>query len=413
MNNLPKQIPSSIVPITEIQLSGVWARNTSYMNAQQPNGLGPNQMATFELPMELLDLRSATFQFTIVGIEGAGATFTRFNSDIRSIIKRMVVRFGSKYVVDTQNINLWFNITNGTKPVNWASSTGAIAYGTGDATNRNALFSNTSYTYAVQLYNLDNSLLNEVLPLNKLGVQAYIDLYFAPANECIESDGVGANYVVNNMQFHYASLVPNESWLSEYERQVRGPGVTYSYCSLENITDTTMLAAGITQASKILTFKYQSLIGIIAVMRPSANVSNMAASNKLNNYSYANVNTAYVKIGSQQYPINSNQSASDMLTMYADQFGLSMREDFAAATNWLGTTLPGSFVICIPLAKHIKEFEKVQNVSVDGLNTSIGTSIVFQLGFSSPLAAAQQIDFFALFESSLTFNPNGSVTWDT
>ena len=328
MSKLPVLLPEGIAPTSEMRLTGVLARNQSYINAQQPNGLGPNQMATFELPQELLDLRSATFQFTVTGTAGGGATYTRFNQDIRSIIKRVVVRFASKYVVDTQNMGLWYNITNGIKPVNWSTSTGTIAYGTGTTTQRNSLFSNSTYVYAVQLYNLENSLFNEVLPLNKLGVQCYIDIYFAPAAECIESDGTSPTYTVNNMQFHYASLVPNQSWLELYDEQVVR-GLTYSCCNVDNISDTTMLPAGVTSASKILTYKYSSLIGIVAVMRPLANISDVSANDKLNNFLYNNTNMAYVKIGSQQYPINSNQSASDMLTMYADQFGISMREDFA------------------------------------------------------------------------------------
>jgi hypothetical protein len=411
MDKLIKIIPNTIAPTTEVLLDGVAARNSSYVNAQQPNGLGPTQMVTFELPQELLDLRSSTFQFTVTGTAGGGATFTRFNQDIRSIIKRVVIRFANKYVADTQNMGLWYNITNYTKPVNWSTSTGTIAYGTGSTAQRNALFSNSTYIYAVQLYNLDSSLFNEVLPLNKLGVQCYFDIYFAPANECIESDGTNPTYTVNNMQLHFASLVPTQGWLEKYDSSV-SRGISYSYCAIDNISDTALLPAGISQANKILTFKYQSVIGLVMVMRPLSNVNSFSALDKLNNFQYNNTNVAYVKIGSQQYPINSNQSASDMLCMFADQFGLSMRKDFAAATNWISGSAQ-SFIVCIPLAKHIKEFEKVQNCSVDGLNTSIGTSINFQIQFSSPLGAAQQADFFCLSESSITFNPNGSITWTT
>jgi hypothetical protein len=412
MQTLNLAVPEGIAQSKEVKLSGILARNQSYVNSQQPNNIGPEQFTTFELPQELLDLRSATFQFKITGTPGVGSTYNRFNQDIRSIISRIIVRFGSKVVVDTHAKNLWYNITNYTKPVNWATSVGRITNGVGSTTERNALFSNPNYVYAVQLYNMENSFFNKVLPLNKLGVQCYIDIYFAQPNQCIESDAGSPTYVVNAMQFHYSSLVPDDNWNQMYNTQVSQGGCTYTYCNVENINDTSLMPAGVSSVSKILTYKYTSLVGVVAVMRPLANMSNFAANDKLNNYAFNNVNTAYVKIGSQQYPINSNQSGSDMLTMFAEQFGLSMRVDFAGATNWL-TGSPGSFVVCIPLAKHIKEFDRVKGISVDGLDTSIGTSVIINLQFSTPLAAAMQVDFFALYEAQVTFNQNGSITWNT
>jgi len=400
-------IPDGLAITREFTFGGVMARNNNYISARPQNGYTPGQFFTLEMPLEMLDFRSSTLQFTITGTPAGGATFTRFNKDIRSIFKRIVVRFGSKQVLDVQNNGLLYNILDGNLDVNWESTVGALTTGTGPAAQRNADFLNPNKVYAVQLYNNEDSFFYNVYPFQKLGVQCYIDVYLAPANEVIETDVSGATYVVNNVQWHTASLVPSKDWEIKYG--LRLPlGITFTYLTYENLYDSSVLQAGVSQASKTLSYKYSSLLGVFCVFQTSSTLQSQTTLNKLSTYNFLGLNSANLKIGSQCYPIDTNRSASDLLTMYAELFGLSMRFPFAQAVNFDST----NFVLCIPLARHIKENRDI-GASLDGLNTSIGTSITLDMGFSAPLPSAQTMNIYGLVENTITFNPNGSITWNS
>lgn len=404
-NGSPKALPESLALEKEFVYGGVIARANSYIPAKPESGYQPNQIMTIELPFEMVDLRASTLQFTITGVPAGGASFTRFNFDIRSIFQRIAIRFGSKYVLDQSNQNLLYNILDGTLDVNWAPTVGSINTGTGSTVQRNADFLNPNKVYAVQLYQNEDSWFYQVLACQKLGVQVFLDFYLASPNVCIETDVSGANYTVNNVQFHIASLVPSPSWDNLYNMRV-SDNLTYTYFSYENMYDSSILSAGTTRASKVLNYKYSSLIGLIFVMQDSATLNSQTQLNKLNTYNYNNLNYLQLKIGSASFPVDTQRSLSDLLSMYAETMGLSMRFPFAQSVNF-GST---NFIGCIPLAKMVKENRDI-NGSLNGLNVSLGTSLTLDMGFSTPLASNQTLNVFAIIENTIKYNPNGSVSF--
>ena len=204
-------LPESLALSEVYKYGGIRSRINNYFSAIPESNYTPGQTIMLQCPMELVDFRSHSLEFTVTGTPGTGATFTRFNKDIRSIIQRMVIKFGGKVVYDCQNQNLLFNLFDGTYDFNWEDSCGLIALGTGDATQRNADFINPNRIYSVQLYGLTPEFLNKVLPLQKLQVQLTIELTLAAPNVCIECDGTNPSYQVNNVRFHYASLVPDDN----------------------------------------------------------------------------------------------------------------------------------------------------------------------------------------------------------
>lgn len=398
-------IPSDLALYNTLKYDGVISRVNSYQPASPQSNYQAGQLITFQMPLEFLDFRNMSWQFTIQG-SVTGGTFARFNSDIRSIIKRMTIVFGSKVVYDCQHQNLLFNITNQIKDVNWAAGPGTILNGTGSTTQRNADFTNPNRVYAVQLYNQRAELLSSALPLQKLNMQMYINLYLAPANECVETDGTNPNYIVNNNQLHISSLIPSSGWEQRFASRIP-QGISFNYLNFENAFDTSILGVGVSRASKTLNFRYTSLTGIIFVMRPSAGLQNPATLNKLSEYDFNNLNSCSIRLGSFQQPTDQDTNYADRYTMAVELFGKSTQLPLALAQNFNTT----NFVGAVNLAKHPFEEMNSSN-SVNGVNTSISSALILDMSFSSPLSQNYTLDVYAMSECSVIWQPNGSIIWE-
>lgn len=405
MQNKETAISSDIALYDLLKYDGIISRLNTYVPASPESGYQPNQLITFAMPQEAIDFRNSSFQFT-VSASAPGSTYAYFNSDIRSIIRRMTVSFGSKIVLDIQNQNLLFNITNELKDPLWASYNGLILNGTGSQVQRQADFTNANRVYSVQLYNMNSELLSQVLPLQKLSMNMYVNIYLAAANECITTDSVNPTFTVNNCQFHYSSLVMSQTWENLWDAKIP-KSIAYNYITYENAFDTSLLANGISRASKTLNYRYTSLNGIIFVMRPSANINSLTAVDKLNRYDFNNLNLCQVRIGGYTQPSDNTANLSDRLTMVCEMFGLSTKNPLAGALNF-GST---SFVGAVNLARHPYS-SQTNNSSINGINTSISSALILDLGFSAPLSQAYTLDIYAVAENSIVFTTNGSLVWE-
>lgn len=405
MSNEIEGIPDNLGLYDVVKYGGVLSRQNSYQPASPQSNYQPGQLIQFALPNELLDLRNSSFQFNITGSR-VGGTFAMFQKDIRCIIKRMTISFGSKTVVDINNYGLLCSIMDNCKDTQWAESVGKLQYGTGDAASRQADFANSNRSYAVQLYNFSNhaELLGQVLPLMMLNVQLYINLYLALPSECITTDGTSASYVVNNCQFHCASLTPSPGWMNAYNAK---PSVNYNFLSLENNFDTSILQAGITKCSKTLNFRNSSLIGLFFVMRPSANLQNIAVDGKLSRYDLNDLNGFQIRCGTLTQPSDVTTSPQDVFTYMLELFNKSSQTSLQLAVDYSGQNFVGG----ISLAKHPFQ-DTTSDISINGMNTTIQSSLQMQLDFGTPLPANYTLDIFGVSEQQIQFLKNGGIIWE-
>ena len=402
---------------------GVLSRVNTYAPAIPQGPYIAGQQIQVQLPMEMIDFRNHALEFTIQGSQTGTAPTANtlaFNSDIRSIFKRITIQFGSQIVYDCIDQNVLYNILDLKNESTWASTVGKLNYGTGTLAQRSATFL-SSTSYAVQLYSLDSELLRKVLPLQKLGVQGIITLYLANANECIEYQGgdgtTVVGFTVNNVQFHYSSMNPSPAWDALYNDRMKSKGsAAWNYVNYENQFFTSTFNSGLVQASQALSFRYSSLLGLIAVFRPAANLNSYTAQNKMNNFEYPSIANAQLRIGSYVQPINSTTSVQDLYTMFIETFGMSIKFPSAASVGFsltngqVSQSSPGTFVLAINTSKH--PFEEVDsNNSINGINTAIANNLVLDLQFSVALPVTYQMDIFAISEQSLLFNANGSITY--
>ena len=386
----------------ELSYAGLLARNSAYVSFIPENGYKPSQTAYVDLPNTMIDMRKAFVRFTAVGTAAGGATYSRFNFDIRSIIKRVEVMIGSRTVVDIYNYNLLANMLDKLLDSSYPSTVGTISGGTGDATARNAAFASSDYD--VQLYHFNPSFFHSILPLQKLATNVRIRFTFADATECIETDVPGASYTVNNLQLHYNILVPDEKFNMSWDMAVQR-GLTWTYETFSNFQTSNLLGAGVNNATQILNYKYNSLLGVLMVMRNSADIYNQSVNDKLNKFNYNALNNYRLRISSQSYPIDPSRTLGDFYFALIETFGISARFSTYGASTY-GST---SFIAGVPLSKH--PLEDREGADVGGIATVLGTSILADFGFASPLAAAQTVDFFSVQHNTIKFLPNGSIEW--
>lgn len=409
--NATNILPSALVLNDQYNWGGVLARSQGYISASPEGPYLPNQKAQISMPLELVDLRNSTLQFTVTGTAGTGATYTRFNSGIKSIIDRITIQFGSKVILDIQDYNVVSLMQDLRLDLNWQDTVGALNFGYGSTAVRNSRFLDPTYVYAVQLYSVHQDFLHTILPLQKLGVQLILNIYFAPANQCIESDGTNPTYAVNNLQLHYSSLVPTPNWDQMYNEKVRSDNPpSFVYCGYDAQEDTNTCLAGITNFSKVLTYKYTSLNCVMVLFR-SGNLESVSVNDKLNNFAYPNITSAYLKIGSVQYPQDNSTNLGDRFSMLCECWGISMQNQPIKASQNFASGTPGSFILAFPLSKHPYEQNEDDNVNSQGIDTSIATSIVLNVQFGTALASNLTMEVIGIYNNCITYNSNGSITW--
>lgn len=411
--NTQKAIPESLALQPEIMLGGVIARANSYISAQPEGPYKPGQIITINMPFEMLDFRSSTLQFNIKGTVG-NAVNPAFAKDIRSIFRRIVVKFGSKAIYDVDSHGLLFNILDGTLDRQWESTVGNITTGTGTTVERQNSFT-TDKRFTVQLYNNEESFFYNVFPLQKLGVQMVIEFHLDSVFNVVEQTGVdytNCSYEVSRVQWHTASIIPSESWNNLYNSRVC-ECMTYTYFTYENLYDSSLLKTGIRKVSKVLPFKFSSIIGVIGVMQPTTN--SLLNQNKLSTFAYNGLSQLQIKVGVSTFPLDTSRSLQDLLLMYAETMGLSMRFPFKQAVNYdcLVNTVdsPYNFVFGISLCKHIKENRDI-NVSLDGLNLIQGNNMVLDMEFDSALGADYILNLYAIVENTISYQKNGSIIYN-
>jgi hypothetical protein len=399
----PLAIPSDIALSMEREYGYVISNQQSYQQARPSGPYNYPQTITFEMPSDCADFREATFQFNCSNTLVGGATFARFNQDISCIIQRLVVRFGSKVVLDIQQNNLLSCIIDETYDPQWITGGGTVMSGTDQTlANRNNDFLSQTKTYAISLTKLKNSFFDRIWPLQKCGATMYIDLYTAQPQTIIESDQPGQTYTLQNCTIHYSVLVMSPEWDQMYNEKVLNGGITFTYVAWESQIDNSVLLNNITSATKSLTYRYSSLLGILFVMQNSAGLILQSTNNKLNTFLPNNLNGLYLKVGSLQTPVYSTTNSADMYSHFCDFFGKSIYDPQYGAPLWNSS----GFIGCVNTMKHPKEAREKRH-SISGINVVNGVGLDLNFSFSTPIVGPQTLTTFGCYEATVTFTPNG------
>jgi len=434
-NKAPIGIPDDLALPEEFAYGGVVATNYTFCNGTPANGYTPGQKMVINVPQEMVSLRDAWLQFKIQGSEGSTPDIAcSFVPDIRSIISRMVVMFGSKVVMDIQEFGVLQNIFNLTNDPLWFNINGRVLVATNNTqSERVSYFTDANKNYCCRL-NFSkgvNSLFSKVLPLQKIGSAMQIQLYLQKdVNRVISTDipvtGTSPSFIVNDLSLHYYTIVPTAGWNSMFDEKIQnnnfGGGITFSYRSYDYQVDNTILASG-KGGSLTLGGKYSSLLGLIIAFQKTAQMSNFENDKKMNYFFNPGVTTLAVRIGGQTYPSDREATDSDVFGRFLLMFGLSSQSNIAAASaansaldtwSYAGNTPDhATYVACAPLSKHPNEIRNDERSVITGLDTSIATSVQIDIGTSVNVPEALTTHIWAYYECTITMNPNGSITFNS
>jgi hypothetical protein len=433
----PRAVPNEFALDREMCLTSVVANQYTFINAVPISGYLPGNRITLNLPQEFVSLQDAYLEFNVVGSLGntGGGMTGQFIPDIRSIIQRMTILFGSKTILDIQEWGMLQNIFDYTFDPLWAQTTGRVLVATNDSVaERAAFFSSTTQTYACRL-NFSKgleSIYNKVIPFQKVGSTMQIQLYLQSDPSRVISTSITPtgsilpSFTVNNVEFHYITNVPTPEWNADFDQKIVnnnfGGGVTFTCRGYDWTQDTSLLPAGVTFASKTLTFKYASLLGLIIAFQPSAVPTTWTQDTKMQYFYNPALNLLRVRIGGQQFPQDSSTNDADTYGRFLLMFGLDAESPYAAASapqstgntwSYVSGSYPtyASFVPTCPLMKYPNQIRSDDRIANEGLDTSIATSIQLDLGFSVAIPSGGLVtNIFAIYEYTMILNPNGSVT---
>jgi hypothetical protein len=407
----PLALEQAISNQPESVYTGLVSRNSSFVNAQQ-GSYNPGQMMQFLLPQQMLDLRSSYVEFQI-NVTANTAVGLAMVGDIRSIFKRVVLKFGSKTFFDCGEFGVLQNLCNFSLDPNWFAYNGSTLVGAGNLASRQALATQPTYVYAckMDLTSALGSIFDSVLPLHKISSQLEIDIYLAPAAEVMSYTSITSpnipTYTVVSPTFHADFLGPDSYWNASYDKRVReNPGITYSFKSWEELTDTSILPIGQSSFQKVLTFKNSNVLGILFVMQNATDKTDFTVPGKMNNNNFNNLNGLRLKIGGVSYPQDNITSAGDTLGRFLQMFKVPSDKPCFGAGFWTGT----GFVAACPL--NVYPYANQDSAVPNGIDTSIATSIILDVTFSTPISGQNQnLYIYALSEQTLQFLANGGVLW--
>ena len=424
-----KGIMPDIALKNEVSLSGVLANNYGYCNATP---LGPyqgtrNTKIIIDVPQEMIDLKQSYLEFQIAGSAGNTAGIVcSFVPDIRSIISRMTILFGSKTILDVIGYGLLQNILNYTNDPQWYNFGGNVLVASDSSqTNRQAYFTSTNKVYACKLGFAEGieSLFQKIIPFNKVGSTMQIQIWLDDPQNVISTSiaptgTVNPSYVVNQVEFHYVSYYPSPELNAMYDSKISNNNfITFTYRSFDYQLDTSSVQAGLTSVSKFLTYKYTNFLGLILAFQPQALPGTWTADNKMNYFFNPGVNVLRLKVGSQYYPQENYTSDSDVYGRFLLTFGISPEFPIQAAANWNyngSTPASASYIATTPVMKYPDSIKSDERMEVCGLDTSIATSLQLDLGFSAAVpSGGLQLLMWCYYGVTISINKNGSVTLNT
>lgn len=424
-NKCPRGIPSALAMEQEFCYEGVLASNYTFVNPSTsigPYNGGRGTKISINLPQEMIDLRDSYLEFTVTASAGNTAGLTcSFVQDIRSIFSRMAISFGSQTVIDIQEYNRLQNIFDYMNMPQWYDYDGAVLVGADSSqAARQGYFTNANKKYACRLGFTKGieSIFYRILPLQKLATSLKIDLYLEDPANCISTSAavtgtVPPSYTVNNVEFHYMTIVPTNSLDSRLNATIAKRDLTFTCRGFDSLIDSSIASSGSTSFSKILTYKYADFLGVVMAFVPSATVSSYTSDVKMKYFYNPNITALRLKVGGQYYPTDSTTVDSDVYGRYLEMFGQSTENVHTAALAWNyngSAPATASYIPCCPVAKYPNEIYADGREVVPGLDTSIATSMQIDVQFGTALPANMTVYFWAIYNYTVVFEPNGSTT---
>lgn len=274
---------------------------------------GNNDTIRLRLPSDMpADFRRA-FLLMDVTILSPGSTYRRMSFGSWSFIDKIRIHCSNETIEEQQYYNRIHSalFTLQSNP-DYYDAIGSRVYGTGSQAERNALGASTSYRVAVPIS--AGYFTTGVLPLHATkNFWTELEIYLAPANTVIETDGLTPSYTLSNIDIHYEAIC---SWNGTYERSL-SELVDRAKFNVWFNTFTTFQNNVINQQSDlIIANRQESVNQIISWMYNTGTVTSTTTNDKFITFAKNDAFSYQLKFNNRLWPDEEIRTDNDALEAY-------------------------------------------------------------------------------------------------
>jgi hypothetical protein len=379
-----------------------------YQQPETINNVAPGQISYIRIPKgDLSDFRDSVLEFNAT-CSATGGTYVRFGQPIAQIINRVRIMANSVLLDDELEfgrIYAWELMAMDN--TEWGSAL-TITDGIGSAAYRNSLAASASVIYSIKLGKVAD-ILNSVVPVGWLGNnQITIECYWqSNPSTVIETDGTAPTYLINNIQFHYANIVPTPTYKKLLNDKFSSGGMQFSFRAFDNYI-TTYNSSVLGNLYTVLPFKHRKAITIITAWQPTSTIQTTTTNDKYISYSgYTNYASSRFKVNGIFIPSDKIQNTFDLYLHTCDSLDITSYFNSYIANNWVSTNT--AFLLGQTIAQNPRSVTEDNRV-VQGIDTASGNSnVIFELNLSTALPSMQTAYFYCEYYAICSINSNGNL----
>lgn len=389
------------------RLSGVERNIEVYDTAQQQTVSAGQPAHIYISDSDLCDFRNCMLRFNFNGAPGSGGTFDALpDGGVAGLIDRVRVLIGSALVTELINFNLLYQqylLSCGTQAY---STTKNILTGCNDnLATRTSDFSNNTKVWTLPIGEVVR-FLGCVVPTGWMSNQIHIEIYFAPANFCIESDRTGTSYSIENIEFHYRKITVTDAYRSRLNSRISSGGLQIPFLNFSNYNRN--MPAATTRQQNNLPWKYSRFIGFYCVNRDQNALSLAATQGKFTNYLlYNQFDNSRLKVNNIYFPADSVNGTNENLIQIYEARDIDLQKDSQLASNY-----PKYFTIDLAVTQFPQNLTDADE-AIQGIDISTSaSSLVHEIQLKSGGAPVNiQQDYFAVFFSVVSIDSSGNVIY--
>lgn len=305
----PQSHQADVFKIPKILVElGLLERRTEYLRTKDSATktiTAAGEVTKFELPKNqarwMIGLSRVPLQFNATTASTGGATYDRFENDIKCLIDHVVINSSGNKVIESRAYNIRSVIEQGLDGDVDASLLGSALNGMGSRTDRSTWGPlGLLYIPEIELFpQAEGSKSTSILPVNLFADDLEVEVHWAAPATCMETDGT-ATYTLANARLRVDYVLPNPNLIAEMKRLIASGG--YRIPIEERTFYTNNLTNGATLYNFHLSVNKESVKKLIHVMRTAANVNSAAVNDKLSTFNHNNLQDYIYNIQGYKMP---------------------------------------------------------------------------------------------------------------
>lgn len=364
----------------------------------------PGQVAQLRLENVNALISGLRLMFEINVTKGSGGTYACVANGAWSVIDRIQLYAGSRLIDDCPKYNLFHSLMHQcTASPTYPGNDAILGYTATQTTRRTNA---ASYRYILPLYLVMRW--GKVIPTHLVREQLRIDITFANAADCLESDATSAHtYTVSNLELLADTLDTPESYHRYLVGVIKSSSLKFHHKEIE--TFDVSIPSGITTYSVPIPIRVRSLKMILALMRQSNELTDFTKLDRLMTYKPFGLQSFQWRLGGTFFPpqpILVDKGAPEAWVCLHDCFQSVGPSNYRQLSYIDGSNFTNTRFIMAA------NFDLLRSGASDGLNTAdmAGESHLL-LTFSAPTTTTITLTLFAICDQVTEILPNGLIDY--